>query len=335
MIQDSEDKQALLEVNNLKVYFKVKDKKTSLCRPNKILKAVDGITLRLYAGETLGIIGESGCGKSTFARAIIGLAQVTHGSVVWRGRDLLKCDTKHWRKVRKDIQIIFQNPLSSLNPRMTIGEIISEPLRTYHASMSRKEVKNSAINMMIKVGLIPNYINRYPNELSGGQCQRVAIARALLFDPKLIICDEPVAALDVSIQAQVVNLLQKLQCEETGLAMIFIAHDLAVVKHISDWVMVMYLGHVIEFGTYEAVYDNPQHPYTKALLSAVPIPDPDMEKGKKIHVLEGEIPSPFHPPSGCIFRTRCPISEPKCALTIPLIDGSVRHTVACLKVNTI
>ncbi|EJU3250513.1 murein tripeptide/oligopeptide ABC transporter ATP binding protein OppF [Salmonella enterica] len=280
----------------------------------------------------LGVVGESGCGKSTFARAIIGLVKATDGKVAWLGKDLLGMKADEWREVRSDIQMIFQDPLASLNPRMTIGEIIAEPLRTYHPKLSRQDVRDRVKAMMLKVGLLPNLINRYPHEFSGGQCQRIGIARALILEPKLIICDEPVSALDVSIQAQVVNLLQQLQ-REMGLSLIFIAHDLAVVKHISDRVLVMYLGHAVELGTYDEVYHNPLHPYTKALMSAVPIPDPDLERNKKIQLLEGELPSPINPPSGCVFRTRCPIAGPECAQTRPVLEGSFRHAVSCLKVD--
>jgi oligopeptide transport system ATP-binding protein len=251
----------------------------------KTLKAVDGVTLRLYEGETLGVVGNPAAAN----RPLPGDYWSGEGDrrqSRLAGKDLLGMKQEEWRDVRSDIQMIFQDPLASLNPRMTIGEIIAEPLRTYHPKMSRQEVRDRVKAMMMKVGLLPNLINRYPHEFSGGQCQRIGIARALILEPKLIICDEPVSALDVSIQAQVVNLLQQLQ-REMGLSLIFIAHDLAVVKHISDRVLVMYLGHAVELGTYDEVYHNPLHPYTKALMSAVPIPDPDLEKNKTIQLLEG------------------------------------------------
>ncbi|PHM41201.1 dipeptide ABC transporter ATP-binding protein DppF [Xenorhabdus szentirmaii] len=228
--------------------------------------------------------------------------------------------------------MIFQDPLASLNPRMTIGDIIAEPLKTYYPKMKAGEVKEKVQQMMMRVGLLPNLINRYPHEFSGGQCQRIGIARALILEPKLIICDEPVSALDVSIQAQVVNLLQELQ-REMGLSLIFIAHDLSIVKHISDRVLVMYLGNAVELGTYDEVYHNPLHPYTRALMSAVPIPDPDKERNKHIELLEGELPSPINPPSGCVFRTRCPMADAECAKTRPLLEGSFKHAVSCLKVD--
>ncbi|KGD81199.1 peptide ABC transporter ATP-binding protein [Pantoea stewartii subsp. indologenes] len=326
------EKKVLLEIADLKVHFDIKDDKQWFWQPPKTLKAVDGVSLRLYEGETLGVVGESGCGKSTLARAIIGLVKATEGRVTWLGRNLLGQSEEEWRKARSDIQRILKYHLASLNPRMTIGDIIAEPLRTYHPELSRQDIKDRVKTMMMKVGLLPNLINRYPHEFSGGQCQRIGIARALILEPKLIICDEPVSALDVSIQAQVVNLLQQLQ-REMGLSLIFIAHDLAVVKHISDRVLVMYLGHAVELGTYDEVYTHPQHPYTKALMSAVPIPDPDLEKNKQIQLLEGELPSPINPPSGCVFRTRCPIAGPECAKTRPLLEGSFRHAVSCLKVD--
>ncbi len=325
-------REPLLSVRNLQVHFRIRDRKAWPWKKPATLKAVDGVSFDLYPGETLGVVGESGCGKSTLARACLNLIPATGGSIVWCGQPLHPHDERAWLAARADIQMIFQDPLASLNPRMTIGEIIAEPLRTYHPKMPRQEVRDRVKAMMMKVGLLPNLINRYPHEFSGGQCQRIGIARALILEPKLIICDEPVSALDVSIQAQVVNLLQQLQ-REMGLSLIFIAHDLAVVKHISDRVLVMYLGHAVELGTYDEVYHNPLHPYTKALMSAVPIPDPDLEKTKTIQLLEGELPSPINPPSGCVFRTRCPLAGPECAKTRPVLEGSFRHAVSCLKVD--
>ncbi|WKX25275.1 murein tripeptide/oligopeptide ABC transporter ATP binding protein OppF [Tatumella ptyseos] len=327
-----QDRKVLLEIADLRVHFEIKEGQQWFWQPKKSLKAVDGVSLRLYEGETLGVVGESGCGKSTLARAIIGLVKAQGGRVTWLGKDLLGQDDKAWRDARTDIQMIFQDPLASLNPRMTVGDIIAEPLRTYHPKMSKHEVSEKVRAMMMKVGLLPNLINRYPHEFSGGQCQRIGIARALILEPKLVICDEPVSALDVSIQAQVVNLLQKLQ-REMGLSLIFIAHDLAVVKHISDRVLVMYLGHAVELGTYDQVYHQPLHPYTQALMSAVPIPDPDKEMTKQVQLLEGELPSPINPPSGCVFRTRCPQAVAECAKTKPVLEGNFSHAVSCLKAD--
>lgn len=327
-----ENKKLILEIKDLKVNFDIKQQNHWFWRPAKTLKAVDGVSLRLHEGETLGVVGESGCGKSTLARAIIGLVKASSGRITWLGKDLLGQSEKAWREARNDIQMIFQDPLASLNPRMTIGDIIAEPLRTYHPELGQQAIMSRVRNMMGKVGLLANQINRYPHEFSGGQCQRIGIARALILEPKLVICDEPVSALDVSIQAQVVNLLQNLQ-RELGLSLIFIAHDLAVVKHISDRVLVMYLGHAVELGSYDQVYHQPLHPYTKALMSAVPIPDPDLEATKQIELLEGELPSPIDPPSGCVFRTRCPQADEECIKTRPLLKGSFQHAVSCLKVE--
>ncbi|MGF1686204.1 murein tripeptide/oligopeptide ABC transporter ATP binding protein OppF [Photobacterium japonica] len=322
-------KQLLLDISDLKVHFNIAQKSAWPWTKPITLKAVDGVGVRLYEGETLGVVGESGCGKSTFARAVIGLVAATEGKVLWLGQDLTTLDHKAMREKRKDIQMIFQDPLASLNPRMTVGEIIAEPLKAYFPKMPTEDVKAQVREMMTKVGLLPNVINRYPHEFSGGQCQRIGIARALILKPKLIICDEPVSALDVSIQAQVVNLLKSLQ-KEMGLSLIFIAHDLSVVKHISDRVLVMYLGNSVEMGEAEALFDAPKHPYTKALMSAVPIPDPDLERNKHIELLEGELPSPMNPPSGCVFRTRCPIANDRCAATKPQLLGDEVHAVSCL-----
>jgi oligopeptide transport system ATP-binding protein len=323
--------QPILSVENLKVHFPI-SKKGSWFR-KVTLKAVDGVTFDIQKGETLGVVGESGCGKSTLARAIMRLLPATEGNVTLLGKNLLELNNQKMRDARKDIQMIFQDPLASLNPRMTAGEIIAEPLKTFFPSMPKSEVKAKITNLMNLVGLIPEHINRYPHEFSGGQCQRIGIARALILNPKIIVCDEPVSALDVSIQAQIVNLLKKLQ-RELGLTLIFIAHDLSIVKHISDRIMVMYLGRPVEIGNREQIYKNPQHPYTKALLSAVPIPDPELEKNKVIQILQGDLPSPINPPSGCRFRTRCPIADSKCAEIEPELkivkNGS---KTSCLKVD--
>lgn len=331
MSQNMTEKKLILEVTNLDVNFKIKDKKALFFAKPQTLKAVNNVSFKLYEGETLGVVGESGCGKSTLARAIIGLVQSSAGNIVWLGKDLSHQSKAEWKNTRKDIQMIFQDPLASLNPRMNIGEIIAEPLKIYQPQLSEAEVKERVQAMMMKVGLLPNLINRYPHEFSGGQCQRIGIARALIIEPKMIICDEPVSALDVSIQAQVVNLLKLLQ-KEMGLSLIFIAHDLAVVKHISDRVLVMYLGNAVELGTDDEVYNHTKHPYTKALMSAVPIPDPKLERNKEIQLLEGDLPSPINPPSGCVFRTRCPLADESCAKEKPLLKGNDTHFVACFKV---
>ena len=256
-----------------------------------------------------------------------------HGSKEIHPSYLLTLDKLKMREARKDIQMIFQDPLASLNPRMTAGEIIAEPLKTFYPKLTNKEIKAKITNLMNLVGLIPEHINRYPHEFSGGQCQRIGIARALILNPKIIVCDEPVSALDVSIQAQIVNLLKKLQ-RDLGLTLIFIAHDLSIVKHISDRIMVMYLGRPVEIGTREQIYKNPQHPYTKALLSAVPIPDPELERNKVIQILQGDLPSPINPPSGCRFRTRCPVADASCALTETTLKKSTAGALtSCLKVK--
>jgi len=304
-------KQPILSVRDVKVHFQVKGDGTWPWSAKRTLKAVDGVSFDLYAGETLGVVGESGCGKSTLSRAILNLIPATAGEIVWMGKDLTKGGAKEWHAVRKDIQMIFQDPLASLNPRMTVAQIIGEPLRVHRPELPEAEVMKRVRAMMSKVGLREQMINRYPHEFSGGQCQRIGIARALILEPKLIICDEPVSALDVSIQAQIINLLKELQ-REMGLALIFIAHDLAVVKHISDRILVMYLGREMELAQKHALYDAPSHPYTRALLSAIPIPDPKLEKGKVIQILQGDLPSPINPPSGCVFRTRCPQAEARC-----------------------
>lgn len=322
--------QPLLRVRNIQTYFDIKEEGAFFWQKTATLKAVNGVSFDLLAGETLGVVGESGCGKSTLARTIIGLVKARSGSIQFQGEELVGLSAKAMRLKRKDIQMIFQDPLASLDPRMTIGDIIAEPLRSFYPNVSKVEVQERVKAMMLKVGLLANQINRYPHEFSGGQCQRIGIARALILEPKLIICDEPVSALDVSIQAQVVNLLKQVQ-KEMGLALIFIAHDLSVVKHISDRVLVMYLGNAVELGTDKAIFHAPTHPYTQALMSAVPLPDPKAERHKQIQLLPGDLPSPINPPSGCVFRTRCPIADDDCAQAKPELVGSLNHQVACLK----
>ena len=326
------DKKLILDISELKVHFSIASKSAWPWSKPSSLKAVDGVNVRLYEGETLGVVGESGCGKSTFARAIIGLVEATDGEVVWLGQDLTKMKDVQRRETRKEIQMIFQDPLASLNPRMTVGDIIAEPLETFYPELSKQEVKDRVKEMMAKVGLLPNVINRYPHEFSGGQCQRIGIARALILKPKMIICDEPVSALDVSIQAQIINLMQDLQ-KELGLTYLFIAHDLKVVEHISNRVAVMYLGKVVEIGTSEELYSNPQHPYTRALLSAIPMPDPTRARGRII--LKGDVPSPLSPPSGCAFHPRCPQAQSDCNSRRPQLEGVSQksgHSVACYHV---
>jgi oligopeptide transport system ATP-binding protein len=309
---------ALLSVRDLRVHFKVRDRKSWPWEAPRTLKAVDGVSFDLAAGETLGIVGESGCGKSTLARACLNLIPATGGSVVWLGQALAPADSRGWLAARKDIQMIFQDPLASLNPRMTVARIIGEPLRVHKPELGAAEIMDRVRAVMSEVGLTPQQINRYPHEFSGGQCQRIGIARALVLEPRLIICDEPVSALDVSIRAQIVNLLQDLK-RRKGLSLIFIAHDLAVVKHISDRILVLYMGRAMELAGKNALYARPRHPYTQALLTAIPLPDPRLERAKVPQLLAGDIPSPLAPPSGCVFRTRCPRAEARCAETVPAL----------------
>ena len=324
----------LLQVRGLSLRFPVKQGLLDILmrRPQQAVTAVDDVDLAIYPGECLGLVGESGCGKSTLAKTIIRIYDPDAGTVLLDGVDFTALKGKRLQAARRSVQMVFQDPYSSLNPRMTVEDIIGEPLDVHKLYSNKKERREKILNLMELVGLNAEHAMRYAHEFSGGQRQRIGIARALAVNPKFIVCDEPVSALDVSIQAQVVNLLQQLQ-REMGLSLIFIAHDLAVVKHISDRVLVMYLGHAVELGTYDEVYHNPLHPYTRALMSAVPIPDPDLEKNKTIQLLEGELPSPINPPSGCVFRTRCPIAGPECAKTRPVLEGSFRHAVSCLKVD--
>ena len=321
--------ETMMQVENLKVHFDVSSEGDMPWTKRKRLQAVNGVSFELKSGETLGIVGESGCGKSTLARAIISMVPAETGRVLWFGKDLLALQKTEMRKHRKEIQMIFQDPLASLNPRMTIGEIIAEPLKTHYPKTSKADIKAKVEDVMNKVGLLENLINRYPHEFSGGQCQRIGIARALILKPKLIICDEPVSALDVSIQAQVINLLMDLQ-KEMGLTLIFIAHDLSIVKHISNKIMDLYMGNMVELAKSEDIYNHPRHPYTKALISAVPIPDPKIEKNKDLILIEGDLPSPINPPSGCIFRTRCKKAQDICTQEKPeLKEAESSHEVAC------
>lgn len=321
----------LLKVDNLKVHFEVTNGR--LFSKPAYVKAVDGVSFELKKGETLSIVGESGCGKSTLGRAVLQLLHNTAGSVVWMGTEISGWKAKAMQPLRKDMQIIFQDPLASLDPRMTIGDIIAEPLRVHHPELSRDEIQQRVRQMMATVGLLPRMINRYPHEFSGGQCQRIGIARAMILRPKVIVCDEPVSALDVSIQAQIVNLLAQLQ-KEFGLSLLFISHDLSIVRHISHRVMVLYLGNVVEIADKKTLYEQPLHPYTQALISSVPIPDPDHDLSHHRIVLKGELPSPINPPSGCVFRTRCPHAQAQCSEEKPPLKLlSTHQQVACLMVG--
>ena len=294
------------------------------------VKAVDGVSFEIREGETLGLVGESGCGKSTLARLVTQLIPVTSGKVFYEDVELTKLRGEKLRQQRRQLQMIFQDPFASLDPRMTVGDIIAEPLDNFGVVRGRS--RNSRVQELLRiVGLNPNFNNRYPHEFSGGQRQRIGIARALALNPRLVVCDEAISALDVSIQAQIVNLLEDLQ-RELKLTFLFIAHDLSVVRHISDRVMVMYLGKIVEVADSTETYTNPKHPYTKALLSAIPVPDPKVQRGRRLVELTGEIPSPLHPPSGCRFHTRCPIARipTPCAETEPPLEEKLRdHLAAC------
>ncbi|PYT02937.1 MAG: peptide ABC transporter substrate-binding protein [Acidobacteria bacterium] len=317
----------LVEVRNLTKHFPVGAGILGVGRD--AVKAVDDVSFSIRRGETFGLVGESGCGKSTTGRCILRLIEPTSGSVQFDGQDLLKLSSDDLRRLRRDIQIIFQDPYSSLNPRMTVGRIIEEPL-VIHRIGDRRGRRNRVAELLGLVGLEPEHAHRYPHEFSGGQRQRIGIARALALNPRFIVCDEPVSALDVSVQAQVVNLLQDLQ-QQLGLTYLFISHGLSVVEHISTRVGIMYLGKLVEVASSEEIFHNPLHPYTRALLSAIPIPDPDLRRERL--QLTGDIPTSIEPPSGCRFRTRCPIAEARCAEQEPqLVEVSPDHLVACMVV---
>jgi len=315
----------LLKVRNLKKYFPVRGGLFS--KVIGYVQAVDGVSFDIKRGETLGLVGESGCGKTTAGRTILRLLEPTAGEVTFEGENIFKLDQEKLRKTRRNVQIIFQDPFGSLNPRMTVGDIVGESLIIHRIAKNKKEKEERVKDLLETVGLNAGHVRRYPHEFSGGQRQRIAVARALALNPKLVVCDEPVSALDVSIQAQVINLLENLQ-EQFKLTYLFIAHDLSVVKHISDRVAVMYLGKIVELASTLNLYDNPQHPYTEALLSAVPIPDPTLKRQRI--VLEGDVPSPFKPPTGCRFHPRCKYTKPICRQEEPeLVDIGNEHYVAC------
>jgi oligopeptide/dipeptide ABC transporter ATP-binding protein len=321
IVQNMSD--TLISVRGLVKHFPVEGS-------DDVVRAVDGVSFDILAGETLGLVGESGCGKSTVGRCLLRLIEPTAGQVIFEGQDVLSLDKKRMRQLRREMQIIFQDPYASLNPRMKIGDIIAEPL-VIHNQGTKSERRDRVASLLRRVGLDPDYMNRYAHEFSGGQRQRIGVARTLALNPKLIVADEPVSALDVSVQAQVVNLLQELQ-EEFKLTYLFISHGLAVVEHISTRVAVMYLGRIVEIADAAELYARPLHPYTQALLSAIPIPDPK-QKRKRI-ILQGDVPTPINPPSGCRFRTRCPLAIEECAHVDPeLREVSPGHHVACIRVQ--
>ncbi|MBQ6451969.1 MAG: dipeptide ABC transporter ATP-binding protein [Solobacterium sp.] len=315
----------ILSVRNLKTYF---DVTKGIFSKKQIVKAVDDVSFDIMPNETFGLVGESGCGKTTLGRTIVKLYNPAGGTITYNGENIAQLKGAELKKYRKDVQMIFQDPYASLNPRMTVGEIIKEPMIIHDIYNSDTEREERVVELLKIVGLKPDHIRRYPAEFSGGQRQRIGIARALAVDPKFIVCDEPISALDVSIQAQVVNLLDQIQ-HDLGLSYLFIAHDLSMVKHISDRIGVMYLGHMVEMGPSNDVYHRPLHPYTTALLSAIPIPDPAVAKGKRRIVLEGEIPSPINPPAGCPFSTRCQQATNRCQTERPEPIAVGNRLVAC------
>lgn len=322
----------VLSAKNLKVHFPA-GAGSQWFGPRLTVKAVDGVSFDLMPGEILGVIGESGCGKSTLGRALLKLIPATGGEIAWSGQDVTSLPEAALRQRRKDMQIIFQDPLASLDPRMTIGQIIGQPLKTFEPGLTRKQLEVRVVETMRQVGLNPSMLHRYPHEFSGGQCQRIGIGRAIITRPKLIVCDEPVSALDMSIQSHIINLLIRLR-DELGMALIFISHNMSVVQHISDRILVLYLGKEMEIAERDALFARPLHPYTKALLSAVPIPDPKLSRQRDRVILEGDTPSPITPPSGCVFRTRCPIAIDRCAVDVPpLLSYGNDQRAACLRTN--
>ena len=320
--------QPLLKIEDLKVHFPMK-RRSLFGGERRWVKALDGVSFELAAGETLGIVGESGCGKSTLCRAVLRLVEPTGGRTVWLGKDFSELDGETLRLERRNMQIIFQDPLASLDPRMTVRQIIERPLLNFPNKENAEERRRQVGDLMELVGLNKAWMDRYPHEFSGGQCQRIGIARALILKPKLLVCDEPVSALDVSVQAQIINLLMKLQ-KQLGLSYLFISHNLSVVRHISHRVMVLYLGKVMEIAERDDFYRRPLHPYSQALISAVPLPDPKLERTKPRMRLQGDLPSPLNPPSGCPFRTRCPRATEICAAEMPALrDFGSGHVAAC------
>ena len=321
----------ILDVADLKMYFPVL--RGLLRRKVADVKAVDGVSFKLMRNETLGLVGESGCGKTTIGRCVLGLYHATGGKIVFQGHDITALPEKRLRTIRKNIALIFQDPYSSLDPRQSAGSIVGEPLRIHQMAMTRSEYKDRVEGLFRIVGLDPSMASRFPHEFSGGQRQRIGVARALACDPSLIVCDEPISALDVSIQAQIINLLEELQDKNQNLSYLFIAHDLSVVRHISDRVAVMYLGRIMEICKSRVLYENPLHPYTRALLSAVPIADPLVEETRERIILKGEVPSPLNPPPGCPFHPRCFMAVAECSQAVPpLREISNGHEVACIRV---
>ena len=328
----------LIEIRDLRVHFDLGggtfvDRLTGGSPVRRVVKAVDGVSIDIFPGETLGLVGESGCGKSTLGRALLRLTEPTGGQVLFRGQDLARLSQKQLRRHRRHLQMIFQDPYASLNPRMTVGQIVGEPLETFGLAVGKPECDARVRELMETVGLSPRFIKRYPHEFSGGQRQRIGIARALAVDPDFIVADEPISALDVSIQAQIMNLMERLQ-RERRLTYLFISHDLRAVRHVSDRVAVMYLGKLVEIAGARTIYDDPLMPYTKALISAVPVPDPEIEAARRRIVLQGDVPSPINPPTGCRFHTRCPYAVEACKEVVPpLAEIKPNHFAACIRIS--